>query len=469
MSDTTVTGTTEHLDPASLVIETNVRPSTPLTPAFVQSVRENGVLTPVLARRDSDGSIVVRAGQRRTLAAREAELSSIPVYIVDADDVATERIVQQLVENDQREALTDGDRATAFQQLVFEGLSVTAIARRTATKPREIKTALAVAENSSAATAIHEHALTLDQAAVLIEFEDNDDIKRDLIEVATHDPAQFTHAAQRARDEKVRLQIKSATEADLTGRGYTVLENDPGYYDTGYSCISDLLTAEGERVTVEHIENMEGRAARVRVYADGDAHITYFVSDPKAAGYHRYDAGGNTSGPMSDEQKAERRTLIANNKAWASAETVRREWVATLLSRKTLPKDVAVVIANGLTIHRQAVSAATRDGNPLAHVLLGIEQPGYAEPDKLAGSVEHTPAKAQQVSLAIVLGACESVTSKQSWRYPNRTDAAYLAQLAAWGYSLSEVEQIVTASQASAAQVDDSDDQPAAPVDDANE
>ncbi|WP_091478796.1 hypothetical protein [Microbacterium azadirachtae] len=147
---------------------------------------------------------------------------------------------------------------------------------------------------------------------------------------------------------------------------------------------------------------------------------------------------------MTDEQKAERRILIANNKAWASAETVRREWLITLLTRKTLPKDAAVVIARGLTVHRQAVSSATRDGNELAHQLLGLEPSSYLEADKLAALIEHTPAKAQHVALAVVLGACESVTSKESWRYPTATDAAYLTQLAAWGYSLSDVEQIVT-------------------------
>ncbi|WP_440711725.1 hypothetical protein [Herbiconiux sp. YIM B11900] len=34
--------------------------------------------------------------------------------------------------------------------------------------------------------------------------------------------------------------------------------------------------------------------------------------------------------------------------------------------------------------------------------------------------------------------------SKMSWRNPNTTDALYLNQIAAWGYSLSEVEQIIT-------------------------
>jgi len=442
--NTTVTGTIEHLDPHTLTIEDNVRPTAPITPAFVQSIKENGVLTPVLGHRNEDGTVTVRAGQRRVYAAREAGLTTIPVYLVEADEVTAERIVQQMVENDQREALTDGDRAAAFQQLAFQGLSVTAIARRTGTKQKEIKTALAVTENPVAASAIQDHQLTLDQAAVLIEFDGDDEIRADLIKVATTDPAQFAHAAQRARDEKARARIKSDTEAELAGRGYTILDTDPGYYDTEYTRISELLTADDQRVSVEQIESIVGRAAHVRVYADGDANITYFVRDAKGAGFRSYGGSQPKSGPMTDEQKAERRTLIANNKAWASAETVRREWLTTLLTRKTLPKDAAVVIARGLTVHRQAVSSATRDGNELAHQLLGLELSSHFEADKLAALIEQMPSKAQHVALAVVLGACESVTSKESWRYPTATDAAYLTQLAAWGYSLSDVERIVT-------------------------
>lgn len=128
-----------------------------------------------------------------------------------------------------------------------------------------------------------------------------------------------------------------------------------------------------------------------------------------------------------------------------SAEVVRREWLTTLLSRKTLPNDAAVVIARALTIHRNAVSTATREGNELAHQLLGIDPSAYFDADKLAALVEHAPTKALHVALAVALGACESATSKQTWRSPSPTDAGYFRQLAAWGSTLSDVERIVTA------------------------
>lgn len=439
------TGTVEHIDPRSLVIEANVRPSAPITPAFVGSIRENGVLTPVLARRDERGNVLVRAGQRRTLAAREAGVATIPVYVVEASEATAERIIQQMVENDQREALTQGDRAAAFQQLALQGLSVTAIAKRTGTKAKEVKTALTVADSPVAASAINtHHALTLDQAAVLIEFEDDEALRAELIEVATTEPAQFEHAAQRARDDRARAKIKADAETALAARGFEILDREYWYNDSAYTNVRELRTADGERVTPEHIEKAEGRAVYVSApWGTDTARISYYLSDPRAAGFVK--EGGAASGPMTDEQKAERRTLIANNKAWASAETVRREWLASFLSRKTLPKDAAAFVAKVLTIHRRNVGEATRDGNTLAHELLGIEQAGYGNPDKLAAIIEQTPAKAGHVALAIVLGGIESHTSKQTWRYPAAVDAAYFAQLAAWGYGLSEVEQIVTA------------------------
>lgn len=444
MTNTTATqGTVEHIDPNVIVIEANVRPSAPLTKEFVASIRENGVLTPVLARRDEQGNVLVRAGQRRTLAAREAGVSTIPAYIVEADEATTERIIQQMVENDQREALTDGDRAAAFQQLAFEGLSVAAIAKRTGTKQNVIKSGLAVAENAVAASAIQTHQLTLDQAATLIEFEDDDETRADLIDVATTDPAQFAHAAQRARDDRARAKIKADTEADLKAGGFEILDRDRGYYETDYVRISELVTKDGDRVSIEHVAESEGRAAFVRVYITGEADVAYFLRDFKTAGFRKNAGSGATSGPMTDEQKAERKTLIANNKAWASAETVRREWLAQFLSRKTLPKDAAKVIAQGLTVHRRDVGSAASNGNTLAHVLLGIERGGYWDGDKLNTLVEHSPAKAQHVSLAVVLGGIEDSTSKNTWRYPEASKALYFGQLAAWGYGLSEVEQIV--------------------------
>ena len=60
------TGTLQHIDPQALIVETNVRTVAPLDAGFIDSIRENGVLTPILAWRDQNGGVNVRAGQRRS-------------------------------------------------------------------------------------------------------------------------------------------------------------------------------------------------------------------------------------------------------------------------------------------------------------------------------------------------------------------------------------------------------------------
>jgi ParB family transcriptional regulator, chromosome partitioning protein len=438
-------GSIEYLDPATLVIEANIRFAPEMDKddkELVESIKQVGVLEPVVARRDDTGTVLVRMGQRRTIAAREAGAATIPVFVTDAADHTARRIIEQLAENDHRKALTGAEHLAAFQQLAFEGLSVASIAKQTRHPSKAVKDALAVAENAGASEAIAKHDLTLDQAAALIEFDGDTETVDALIEVATESPEQFAHATQRARDEKRLTAISEAATAELIGRGFTVLDREPGYYETDYTPIRDLLTKDGERVTETDIAETQGRAAFVRVfYTSEEATILYYLADPKAAGFHK-DRGNAPSGPMTQEQKEERKTLIANNKAWASAETVRREWLASFLSRRTLPKDAGVVIATGLTAHRSITGTAIEKGNQLAHQFFGIDRADYWGPDKLAGLVAESPTKAQHMILAVVLGGMESATSKETWRHPSTPMRSYFQCLAGWGYSLSEVEQL---------------------------
>ncbi|NQX10369.1 ParB/RepB/Spo0J family partition protein [Microbacteriaceae bacterium VKM Ac-2855] len=447
MNSTTTSGTVEHLDPTTLVIEANVRSSAPITRDFVASIRENGVITPVLARRDEHGNVIVRAGQRRTLAAREAQLATIPVYVIDADETSSDRIVQQIIENDQRTELSTADRTAAWAQLAFEGVTAATIAKRTGTKAATVKAGLAVADSAVVTSVLHEHELTLDQAAVLLEFEDDQDARDELVEVATADPRQFAHAAQRLRDEQERKARIAQVQAEHAERGFQILSRTDAYGEgTAWVGLSPLRTAEGEWVTVEHISEAPARGVLVETNWNGEVGTVYFVQDVDALGFTY--AHSAPAAPETEEERAaksaERRILLANNKAWAASEKVRRDWVTALLTRKTLPKDTDRVIAAGLTAHRFAVSGAMSRGNELAHTLLGIEQPTGYHADALAALVENNPGKARLVSLAVVLAGQEANTSKESWRRGDERASAYFRQLAAWGYDLSPVEQIVT-------------------------
>ncbi|MGH9156139.1 MAG: ParB/RepB/Spo0J family partition protein [Acidimicrobiales bacterium] len=84
--------------------------------SLTASVRELGVLQPILVRPAGDGAYELIAGERRWRAARRAGLQTIPALIREvADDTSLE---QALVENLHRQDLNPLEEAAAYQQLL---------------------------------------------------------------------------------------------------------------------------------------------------------------------------------------------------------------------------------------------------------------------------------------------------------------------------------------------------------------
>ncbi len=83
---------------------------------LTSSVRELGVLQPVLVRATADGAYELIAGERRWRAAKRAGMPLVPAIIRTVDDTAS--LEQALVENIQREDLNPLDEAAAYQQLL---------------------------------------------------------------------------------------------------------------------------------------------------------------------------------------------------------------------------------------------------------------------------------------------------------------------------------------------------------------
>jgi len=82
------------------------------------SIRERGLLQPVVVRRIGDNRYQLIAGERRFRAAQRAGLERIPVVVRDADD--TESLELALIENLQRENLNPVEEARAYQRLSEE-------------------------------------------------------------------------------------------------------------------------------------------------------------------------------------------------------------------------------------------------------------------------------------------------------------------------------------------------------------
>ena len=94
------------------------------------SIRANGVIQPVVVRRDGDAYRII-AGERRWRAARRAGLARVPVVIKDLEgDGSSQKVLEMaLVENIQREDLNAIDQAKAYRRLADQfGLTQDAIA-----------------------------------------------------------------------------------------------------------------------------------------------------------------------------------------------------------------------------------------------------------------------------------------------------------------------------------------------------
>ncbi len=85
---------------------------------LAQSIKEHGVLQPIVVRRKGDGVYELIAGERRLRAATIAGLSTIPALVRNSNDEKS--LALALVENIQRENLNPMEEAKAYSRLMGE-------------------------------------------------------------------------------------------------------------------------------------------------------------------------------------------------------------------------------------------------------------------------------------------------------------------------------------------------------------
>jgi ParB family chromosome partitioning protein len=89
---------------------------------LADSIREHGIIQPVLAEDAGDGTYTIIAGERRCRAARLAGLAEVPALIRDYS--AEKRLIISLIENIQRSDLNPMEEAAAYRKLItLTGLS----------------------------------------------------------------------------------------------------------------------------------------------------------------------------------------------------------------------------------------------------------------------------------------------------------------------------------------------------------
>lgn len=85
---------------------------------LVESIKQYGILQPILVRKTDDNKYEIVAGERRYRSAKLAGLKTIPVLIKELDDEKSFNL--SIIENIQRENLNPLEEANAYQELIMK-------------------------------------------------------------------------------------------------------------------------------------------------------------------------------------------------------------------------------------------------------------------------------------------------------------------------------------------------------------
>ena len=138
---------------------------------LAQSIRENGVITPITLRKTGDTYQII-AGERRWRASRMAGLHEIPAVVLDVDENTAYALA--LIENLQREDLNPMEEAEGYRRLTQElGLTQEQAARRVGISRPAVANALRLLSLPKAVAALlRDKEISAGHARALLPLED---------------------------------------------------------------------------------------------------------------------------------------------------------------------------------------------------------------------------------------------------------------------------------------------------------
>ena len=142
-----------------------------------ESIRANGILQPLLVRREGEGYAIV-AGERRWRAAQRAGLRELPCIVRDVTEPQAFELA--LIENIQREDLNAIEEAEAYQRLIeYHGLTQEELAQRVGKDRSTVANALRLLRlPEPIKLAMSSGALGMGHARALLALGDETDLRR---------------------------------------------------------------------------------------------------------------------------------------------------------------------------------------------------------------------------------------------------------------------------------------------------
>ena len=450
-----------HVDPHDLHQHTNIRSDLDLDEAFLTSIREQGVLVPIVAAEAEDGSLMIEQGHRRAEAARRVGLAEVPVVVLDMATVDAQRLLSQLSENSRRLQTSLSDEAAAHQQLAAFGWSAEDVAATTGESVEAVTAKRNLSRSSLPAE--HLNSLSLDQAEMIDQFDDDPDLQGELLELAyagrTHELARVV---QQELDDRAGRKAVAEARQDYRERGYQVFEptDQQRWVPDTWSRLGSLGIDPADH------EQCPGRGVEVRAGWQGDVTVAEFCIDPQAQGHELPDwmtrrqghgQGGSPGGDDAEQKekaRQERRRVLAGNKAWRAAEPVRqahvRDWLRTSSPKVDDLRWAVSQMVGGRGMDSQYGRIATRidqlgfDADAFHTVTVDSGVRGYPGRPTMAAKASATLPRVQAALVAVVLADREAELTEQVWRNPRSDGSAadYLTFLRDHtGYDLGVIER----------------------------
>lgn len=229
---------------------------------LADSIREHGVLQPIVVRAMAGGSYQIIAGERRWRASRMAGLSEIPAMVVEAEDGKVMELA--LIENLQREDLTIIEEALGYRTLMETyGLTQEQVARRMGKSRPVIANALRILNLSpEALKRLERGELTPGHARVLAGLESHQEMDSLAEEVV--------RAGLTVRQlEKLAAQRKAAAAAGEKPREKAPVREENSWGDSGYKEVEiSLSEALGRKIRIKR--SPSGGMLEVEFYSKED-------------------------------------------------------------------------------------------------------------------------------------------------------------------------------------------------------
>ncbi len=205
--------------------------------ALADSIREHGILQPILVRPllDSAGSYQIVAGERRWRAACRLGLNEVPVIIKEFSDIETMQIA--VIENLQRENLNPVEEALSYNDLIEKyGMTQEKVAKMTGKSRSAIANSIRLLSlPKQVLEMLADGSLSVGQAKALL---------------ASEDEKMLLSVAERAADGGMTVrQIEKLMQKENVPRGTKSSKNADNYFMEMEISLKERL---GRKVKVDY-------------------------------------------------------------------------------------------------------------------------------------------------------------------------------------------------------------------------